>query len=168
MIIEIVDHTEENKGKYNLMNLSYRFNGKLSEKKLVSFGANAEAYKTLLTSNKGDMFNVTQTKNEQGYNDWVKVVPASATDTPATKAPSASPRSTYETPEERAFRQKLIVRQSSVSSAIELLTPRKKEATLDDVLEIAARIEEWVFTGGNKTDTYVPPDVINMKDDIPF
>jgi|SRR5687768_4606016 len=61
------------------------------------------------------------------------------------KAANASPRSTYETPEERAKKQVLIVRQSSVTSAIAFSATQKTPLNIDDVLGIAERISAFVF-----------------------
>ena len=60
-------------------------------------------------------------------------------------AANASPRSTYETPEERAKRQVLIVRQSSVSSAIAYAATQKSQMKIEDVLKIAEQINAFVF-----------------------
>jgi hypothetical protein len=58
---------------------------------------------------------------------------------------STSPRSTYETPEERARRQVLIVRQSSVSSAIAYAATQKSPMKIEEILKIAAQINDFVF-----------------------
>lgn len=130
-------------------NLSYQ--GKVESKKLMSFGANANAFKTLADAPTGSQWEVTVVKNAQGYNDWTSVVAASA-------APVASPqtgaqartqpgqtRSTYETPEERAQRQVLIVRQSSLSAAVATLAVGSKAVKPDDVIAVAKQYENYVF-----------------------
>jgi hypothetical protein len=64
----------------------------------------------------------------------------------AGKPAAASPRSTYETPEERAQRQILIVRQSSLSSAVALLTTGAKTApSAQAVVDVAKEFEAYVF-----------------------
>lgn len=133
-------------------NLSYQ--GKVESKKLMSFGANANAFKTLADAPTGSQWEVTVVKNAQGYNDWTAVAPSS-------QAPAGAPspqagaqartqpgqtRSTYETPEERAQRQILIVRQSSVSSALTLHSMgAKNPAKLEEVLDTAQKICDFVF-----------------------
>lgn len=130
-------------------NLSYQ--GKVESKKLMSFGANANAFKTLADAPTGSQWEVTVVKNAQGYNDWTSVVAASA-------APASSPqtgaqartqpgqtRSTYETPEERAQRQILIVRQSSLSAAVSTLAVGAKTVKPDDVIAVAKQYENYVF-----------------------
>ena len=67
-----------------------------------------------------------------------------------TAAPAA--RSSYETPEERALRQVLIVRQSNISSAVALLSVGGKSALkVEDVLVVAKQLEQYVF--GTEPDT---------------
>jgi hypothetical protein len=62
------------------------------------------------------------------------------------KAATPAPRSNYETPEERAQRQVLIVRQSSLSSAVAMLTAgAKTPPKVEDVLALASRLEGFVF-----------------------
>ena len=57
----------------------------------------------------------------------------------------AKPTSNYETREERAFRQLLIVRQSSVNAAVSLLKTEKSVPALEDILAVATQIEKHVF-----------------------
>ena len=52
--------------------------------------------------------------------------------------------SNYETADERAARQRLIVRQSSITAALALFD-KKKVDDLDEVLAVADRITNWVF-----------------------
>jgi hypothetical protein len=54
--------------------------------------------------------------------------------------------SNYETPQERADRQRLIVRQSCLSNAISGLTlTNKKDVSFEDVIKLATKFEDWVF-----------------------
>ena len=92
----------------------------------------------------------------------------------ATSKPSTSPKSTYETPEERAKRQVLIVRQSSLSSAIELLKTDKKSPTVPEVLQVAKQFEAYVFGNDDpfglesKEPVNKLPTVDDLEDDIPM
>jgi hypothetical protein len=63
-----------------------------------------------------------------------------------------SPKSTYETPEERAKKQVYIVKQSSLSNAIALLNADGKNTitggkkyTKEDVFALAQELTDWVF-----------------------
>lgn len=136
------------KGTYQTLNVKYNNEaGKPLSKKVVSFGAGAAAFQALIEAKQGDKFNVVE--DTSSYKNWVS---ASKTDgTSAGYTPSntrSAPKSNYETPEERARRQVYIVRQSSVSNAIELAKaqePKGLAKSLDDILEDAKAIEQFVF-----------------------
>lgn len=130
---------------------------------------------------------------ENGYNQWTAATKSdgsapnvgtinSASPTyapnPAGARPgmttTASPKSTYETPEERAKKQIYIVRQSSISNAVDLLSVgQKSPPDVKAVLEAAKQFEDYVF-GTNAqvvTDagTAKPAgDFTDSGDDIPF
>jgi hypothetical protein len=144
------------KGSYQQLEVTYKnltYQGKVESKKLMSFGANAAAFKTLSNAPAGSQWEVTVVKNAQGYNDWPTVVAASNDAAPVAAAAGALPktqpgqtRSTYETPEERAQRQVYIIRQSSVSSALTLHSMgAKNPAKLEEVLDTAQKICDFVL-----------------------
>lgn len=101
--------------------------------------------KAVLTMEKeGDFWNIKSiVKDGQVSAKPTNDTPASA----GTKVTAtASPRSTYETPEERAKKQVYIVRQSSISSAIDLLTLQgDKKVDVTKVIETAKELEKYVF-----------------------
>lgn len=147
------------KGSYQAAEIAYKnntFQGKVEGKKLMSFGAGAETFKVLSIATSGSTFEIDVVKNDKGYNDWVKATPAIAG---AAAAPTVDPsqglaasksatqvRSTYETPEERAAKQVYIVRQSSVSGAINILSVgAKAPPDVNKVLEVARQLENYVF-----------------------
>jgi len=153
------------KGSYQTADVAYKnnsFQGKVEGKKVMSFGATKDSFATLAQAQPGQTYEVTIVKNDKGYNDWVSMaqaVPGAASPaaTPqagvAGKAPAASPRSTYETPEERAQRQVLIVRQSSLSSAATVLTAgAKTPPSAQAVVELAKVFEAYVFGTEASTD----------------
>ena len=89
-------------------------------------------------------------KNEKGYDEWKQIKAADGV------APSAQPQGTapatrvtgsnYETREERARRQVLIVKQSSLSNAIDYYKNAGNAAVLEeDVMATAQRFADWVF-----------------------
>ena len=97
----------------------------------------------------GQSFVMTMEKEGEFWN--VKSIVPSSTTNDAGKhsgavqetktAPISSPKSTYETSEERAKKQIYIVRQSSISSAIALYPKAKNE----QILETAKLFEDYVF-----------------------
>ena len=164
MQIQIIATSVETKptanGKsYQMLEVTYKnltFQGKVEAKKLMSFGANANAFSTLTPAAPGSTWEVTVVKNDKGYNDWTAVSPSTGAPTQAPAPSAGAPRgtgvlstptrSTYETPEERAQRQVLIVRQSSVSSAVAMLSAgAKAPVKLEDVIDIAQKLSDFVF-----------------------
>jgi hypothetical protein len=77
--------------------------------------------------------------------------------TPATRVTGSN----YETREERAKRQVLIVKQSSLSAAVATLTPGAK-AALDPqaVMDLAQKFADWVFEEDLSIES--------MSNDIPY
>ena len=123
----------------------------------------------------GQVFEVTTVK-EGEYWQWsnVQEVAKGGNMEPQTSAASSgyaskgtpSPKSTYETPEERAARQRLIVRQSCLSNAVETLKVDKKGVDPTEALKLAERYVGWVF-GEEASVSSIAPDFSDMDDDIP-
>lgn len=161
------------KGSYQTAELAFKnlsFQGKVEGRKIMSFGAAANTFKVLTASAAGDVFEIEVVKNDKGFNDWVSatpsvagvVSPASPTAGYKAAAPAAT-KSSYESAEERAQRQVLIVRQSNISSAVALLSVGGKSALkVQDVLVVAKQLEQYVFGVEPDTsgfDTMVGDDV---------
>ena len=157
MQIQIVTTSIETKptakGSYQQLEVVYKnltFQGKVESKKLMSFGAGASSFKALSESSAGGVYDITVVKNDKGFNDWTAAtmaVPGAAAAAPSSAGkPNTTPKSTYETPEERAQRQILIVRQSSVSSACTALgVGAKSPPKVEDVITYAKSLEAYVF-----------------------
>lgn len=150
------------------------YNGKVEGKKVMSFGAGKDAFAILATAQSGDTFDVTVVKNDKGYNDWVSMQKAGAVQTGGVgssvpgavsgsnaRGATTTPNRGFETPEERARRQVLIVRQSSISAAISALTPGAKGPLKpSDVIAHAKEYEAYVLsTGGGDTGFDDVPDL---------
>ena len=129
---------DESKGKYNQLTIDYVDvgSGKEHTYKLMSF-VNKDAYLLLKSAKIGDTFFVVTNKNDKGYWQWDQV----SREAMQPKA-NTSPRSTYETPEERAQKQIYIVRQSSLTNAIALLGSKAK---VEQVVSVARQFEQYVF-----------------------
>jgi len=155
------------KGSYQVIDLAYKnksFQDKLEGKKVMSF-TNKDVFTALQKASFGDVFNVSRVKNDKGFWDWTSVTngngavnedrvykdPVQGATT--VKTGNVTPKSNYETAEERAARQVLIVRQSSISSAVALLAINKKAANIDEAILIAKAFEDYVF--GNEANRYV-------------
>lgn len=107
----------------------------------------------------GDTFSLQMEKNKAGYDDIVGLqkgeagvdfaaqMEAGATGVASARSSGQTTGkvlgSTYETPEERKIKQRLIVRQSSFSQAA-TLNPKGK---VEDLFAQAEAIENWVYRG---------------------
>lgn len=156
MLIEIVAVEQEERksgsgtGSYNMLTVTYKSNGRVAEKKIMSF-VNPSVFEGMKGLDKGDVREVTSVKNEKtGYWDWTAVGAEGSAPPPSALAssPTATTRvtgSTYETKEERAVKQRYIVRQSSISNAIASLGANLGVLKSKDVIKLAKEYEEYVF-----------------------
>lgn len=168
--IEILNISRETKQSsngqsYQMLDVAYKnlTNGKTEGKKIFSFNQKTEkVYKMLNDATAGGKFEITSEKGEK-YWDWVDIKPLPPETVGATKVVIPT-KSTYETPEERARRQVLIVKQSSIGAAIELLSVgAKTPPTTQMVLDVAQKFTDWVFS------TERPPETLmQMQNDMEF
>jgi hypothetical protein len=173
MFIEVVDVVREDKpssngkGTYGVLTVTYRSNGKIAEKKLMSF-TNPTVFKHFEKATKGDQIDVTSVKNDKtGYWDWTAIgtgEASTASTTQGTATPTRVTGSNYETKEERAAKQKYIVKQSSLSAAVALLTVgAKTPPSAKDVIALADEFVNYVF---DNTEAEALGDT--LTDDIPY
>lgn len=148
----------------------------------MSFGANKPSYDVLMSAQSGEIYDIEVFKNPQGFNDWIgaqKSTGAAPASTPTVgsinnkhtaTAYTATPKSTYETPEERAIKQIYIVRQSNITAAIAALSVgAKSPPKIEDIIDTAKKFENHVF-GSTKEDVPVEKsfDVLDTMDDDPI
>lgn len=176
--IQFISVDVEDKGKYKMAEVAYKdlVKNQVSSKKLMSF-SNPVVYKTLVDAKKGEVYNVELIKNEKGFWDWTNVASSNSVDTsqasPAASSSKAntSPKSTYETAEERAQRQILIVRQSAIAQAVATASVGVKgKVQVEDVLQIASTYYDWVFGNEAKPIPLADLPVTDPEDgsDIPY
>ena len=166
---------------YKFIEVTYKnlsFDGKTESKKIMPFGSK-EVMATLEGSSAGDVFTILREKDNDGYWQWVGIaegdvtIEKTGTTAPAGAAPTkaATPaKSTFETPEERAIKQVYIVRQSSISAAIDTLKTDKKNPSKEEVVELARYYESYVFGQLEKVAVANPvkaPD-FDPDEDIPL
>jgi len=156
--------------------------GKVESKKLMPFGAQEAAFKALSGAKQGDVFEVTVVKNAAGFNDWTSCVQAApgsiipvhpqtdlgsinnAAGNNIVGGKSVQVKSTYETPAEREAKQRFIIRQSSISAAINSLSVGAKSAlTTSAVLNQAQEYFDWVMQNPEEV---VKQDVFQMPNDM--
>ena len=154
---------------YTALDVAYKDSyGKVASKQLFSFGAQKGAFDSLQVAAPGQTYNLTVVKNDKGYNDWTNAMlgqaqPVAAAGPAMAQSTNVQVKSTYETPEERAKKQVYIVRQSSLSSAVDTLSVGAKSVSPDDVLKLAQRYYDWVFQ--SPVDV-AQQDVISLPNDI--
>jgi hypothetical protein len=170
------------KGSYDKLELAFKDDtGLVKGKKIMSFGDGATAFQALKGAQPGEKYHITAEKVGD-YWQWPKV--NKDTSVPGATEPIASAQvskpvtsggkvtgSNYETPEERALRrafeekkQHLIVRQSSITAALNFLGGKAKSTT--EVVQIAKEFEAYVFSlDQGKVATQA---LIDMPDDVPL
>lgn len=159
-----VEWVGEGRKKYGKATVNYAYNGEARRQNVMSF-SNPDVFKKVQELT-GQTVEVEVGKNDKGYSEWRSVTVGSAPTTSSAAGQTGTTRvsgSNYETKEERAARQVLIVKQSSLSAAVASLSPGAKSAlNKEDVLALAQVYADWVFAkpelGG----------VEEMNDDIPF
>jgi hypothetical protein len=169
MLINIIDvgapntHAAKNGRSYQSIEVTYKDDqGQVKNKKLMSF-SNPSVFNHIKDLTKGDQINLRTEKDAAGYWQWIGIEGDKTVATETKTTPQAGGRvtgSNYETKEERAARQVLIVRQSSLSSAVELLGPGK---SVEEVLAIAKQFEDYVFAKSTGIDA-----INEMEDDFPL
>ena len=180
MQVNVVDvsnlntHIAKNGRQYQSVEVMYKNDqGQAQNKKLMSF-ANPAVFKAAQEWQKGDVVHVSTEKDTNGYWQWTAVGGADdTTDTGGSSAPAAQGNaakpatrvsgSNYETKEERAARQVMIVRQSSLSNAVATLGIEGSKATANDVISLAKLYESFVLGFVSNT-----PDITDEPSDIPF
>jgi hypothetical protein len=168
-VIDVTENTKKSESGRTFQQLEVAYKNEQGQpqlKKLISF-SNPNVFKAAKEWVKGDVVNVTTVKNEKtGYWDWIglegdgivaETKQASASVSIATGARVTG--SNYETKEERAARQVFIIRQSSLSTAVELLGQGKSVA---DVIATAKQFEAYVFSKAEGVDA-----INEIQDDIP-
>jgi hypothetical protein len=168
MQITVIDvsqqtHASKNGRTYQSLEVAYKNDqGQTQSKKLVSF-TNPEVFKAAKDWQKGATVEVTTVKDAAGYWQWTGLGENAQVATETKQATPTSTRvtgSNYETKEERAQRQVYIIRQSSLSSAVELLKGSTNKA--QDIISLAKEFEAYVFEQTSGV------DAINaIEDDIP-
>lgn len=165
-----VEFVKNGKNGYEVANVNYLYKGDAKTTKIMSF-SNPQVFKDV-QKYVNKTVNVETTQNGK-YTNWAKIElvdDSSNANSPVASGskPGSTPvRSTYETPEERAQRQLMIVRQSSISNALTYLhqTQPAGEYGVNEVIDIAQDFVDFVYGNDGVVDT--PQKLENMDDDIP-
>lgn len=150
---------------YQSLEVTYKgSDGKVSSKKLMSF-AKGGIYETAKSWEKGTVVDIITVKDDKGYWQWEGINAGGAQQVAQQQSPAQPTRvagSNYETKEERAARQVMIVRQSSLSTAVAALTiGAKASPKSSEIIALAKDLESYVL-GLDKA-----VDFDEIEDDIP-
>jgi hypothetical protein len=167
-------------GTYQELEVAYKDltnGGKVASRKVMDFAAK-EVFQLMSFAKPGEVFDIEMVKKGDFWN-WVKATKGTAT------APSASPtgakpiaggqsgtasKGGWETPEERAKRQVYIIRQSSLGHAVTALKTEKTIPKAEEIIELAKRFEEYVFSDGQSVSQGARYSglIEDISEDIPF
>jgi hypothetical protein len=135
--------------------------GKIDAKKLFDWATPPTVWEAINHAPKGTLLNIEKEKNEKGYWEWKEVHRQDSVKTEGSAKMAPAPtRPTYETPEERAQKQVMIVRQSSLSTAVAYWAqnPAKAHVTNpQDVIAVAKEFEKYVMG----------TSIYDMESDVP-
>ena len=145
--------------------------GKVESKNLTEY---SKVFKQAAEAIVTKFYDVATEKDAKGYWQWTSFTlgePAEAPSAPTSFKPdpakaNAVPKSNYETSEERAKRQVYIVKQSSISAAINCLLPgvtKGQSLNPEDVIDMAQIFSDWVFA--NKEQEKVT-NLFNVPNDL--
>lgn len=186
VIATAIETKPTTKGSYQQLEVTYKDldKNKVGSKKIMSFTKPETIFKTLSVAKGGDVFDIELIKNEQsGYWDWTNVAKSSAQsqDAPTTRTSAAAgtagastTKGGWETPEERAKKQIYIVRQSSISAAVNALSVGSKvHPKAEEVIEYARTLEAYVFESDSaqavaRQDVGSVPKFDDLEDPLPF
>lgn len=133
------------KGPYEVAELMYKSDGQPKTTRVMAWVK--EVFSVVSAASAGDVLEVKFEKNEKGY--W-NMTAASATgnkEAVGQTSAAVSKGGNWETADERAHRQVMIARQSSLERAVEYFTLVDKKVTPDEVISVADEFVAYVVSG---------------------
>ena len=159
---------------YQLVEVSYKnlTSGKVESNKVNQY---SDLYSTAAGMQVGEQYTITKEKVNDFWN-WTKIVQAAPgtqlqgeANTSKAKEVGQQIKGNWETAEERAKKQVLIVKQSTLAQAVATLAVGSKAVKPEDVLELAQKYTDWVFgTGTGPKGSSVLFDMPNDLEDVPL
>lgn len=160
--------TKSGKGTYSKVTVTYTnlANNKIEAKQFFPFSYDKATFEKIKELETGQTYSVVTEKDEKGYWVWTDVARQDGDVMEGQKAAMpnksyTSNRPQYESAEERANRQVLIVKQSSLANAVALLKVDKKELDVVEVIKVADQLTKWVLSPLDK-------NFDDMEQDIPY
>ena len=146
--ITILKTTVSKVKNYNVCEVAYSSDGKTKGMKVLDF-LQKDVFNAIKDAQPGDVYDASFEQNNKGYWQFSSVT---ATGEKAAVSPEARAgavasvpaKGNWETSDERAARQVLIVRQSCLSTAVDFLGGKK--VTEEDVIKTAKTFEAYVFS----------------------
>jgi hypothetical protein len=156
-----VETIQKGRNSYQSASVVHTANGKNSTKKIMSF-TNPAVFNAVKDAAPGSMWDV-DLKKEGEYWNWVGIKALDGGNEAAPpKAGTVATRpttSTYETPDERKVKQLYIIRQSSISNALDYMKLTSNDsAGVEDVLTIAQEFVDFVYGR--------PEDIFKQANDL--
>lgn len=166
------NETGKGGGKYQKVEATYKRldrDGKVEGKPFFDF-SNKDIFNRVSKLVSGEVKSISAEKDPNGYWQWTAINEPTDTEKMDSNPADSSPArksypakagvgkvtgSNYETKEERAARQILIVRQSSLATAVAYFAskqPKGSTATVEDVIAVASKLEDTVFGRGLHSD----------------
>lgn len=189
--LSLSENVNEVKGQraYDFFKVNYT--NQNGERKVYSGFQNSLKYNRQLANDlrklqQGDNIILVIGKNKANYDELQAVsvtngragearLPTASGNAGTTSVPSATRSYSGETPEERARRQVLIVKQSSLSSAVETVkVDGGGVPTTEEVLAVAQEYFDWVMSTNSaakelpKKEDKASGPTIDLDDDIPY
>ncbi len=134
---------------YNVAEVAYKTeDGKTKGMKVLDF-VQKDVFAVLKTVNAGDVLNADFEQNSKGFWQFAQVSKTGekadvAVSTANSPVPSVN-KGNWETSDERAARQVMIVRQSSLATAMGTLTANKAKFGSKEVIDLAKEYEGYVL-----------------------
>ena len=143
--IERITGVDKFKNPTTTLDVIYESGGVEGKQRIVPF-ANPSVFKTLNGASINESFDVAVSKNAKGYDVWSAI--GSVGSIKDVKVATKVVGSNYETPEERAIKQRYIVRQSSIANAVSYFNCSldKPYLQVEEIINIAKQFEEYVFS----------------------
>jgi len=162
--VSVTTKTAKSGKPYQTAEVAYKNldQGKVESKNITQY---SDVFKKVVDAQTGSVYDVATAKDDSGYWQWTSFVlgtPGEAPTGATTSKATPAPKSTYETPEERAKKQVYIIKQSSLSSAIALLSVgAKTPPTVEQVKLVAQQFVDFVFSEKDEDLFALPNDTDN-------
>jgi hypothetical protein len=134
------------KSQYKVFKLDFAVDGQARNRNIMQFSR--AIFPVLKAAQPNEYYEITVVKNGE-YWDWTEAKKVEGVTEPsgaATSKPQSGSGSTWETPEERAATQVMIVRQSSIRAAVNLLSHSEPGFTAEEAIAVAKKFEAYVLT----------------------